>query len=211
MSNVTAVPIRPLAKGSIVKLWIALIVLVLAAGAIAWWGTAPLQVTTTQSGLRFRVIHEGTGEPATDQDVVLLRYQLHVTGPSNPVIQDSDESGQPVPLSAGSVVPGMAEAIRMMRAGGTYEFWMPPHLGYAGRLPPGAPFGPMDTLYFKVRVVQIGRGMAALQQMMGRPQGGPPGGEAQENMRELESGHGNPHAGAPEAATPPTGTGNSQN
>ena len=67
MSNVTAVPIRPLAKGSIVKLWIALIVLVLAAGAIAWWGTAPLQVTTTQSGLRFRVIHEGTGEPATDR------------------------------------------------------------------------------------------------------------------------------------------------
>ena len=66
----------------------------------------------------------------------------------------------------------------------------------------------MDTLYFRIQVLQIGRGMAGLQQMMGRPQGGGPGGEAQENMRELESEHANPHSGAPATdATPPTGSG----
>ena len=37
MSAVTAVPIRPIAKGSVLKLWLALVLLVAAAAALAWW------------------------------------------------------------------------------------------------------------------------------------------------------------------------------
>mgnify|MGYP006210717997 CR=1 FL=1 len=38
--SVTAVPIRPVRKGSVVKLWVALAALSLAAAGIAWAGTA---------------------------------------------------------------------------------------------------------------------------------------------------------------------------
>jgi hypothetical protein len=57
--SVTAVPIRPLARGSLLKLWIGLVVLALGAAAFAWFGTKPFQVVTTESGLRYRVIEEG--------------------------------------------------------------------------------------------------------------------------------------------------------
>ena len=39
MSAVTAVPLRPLARGSVLKLWLGLGLLVLVAAALAWWGT----------------------------------------------------------------------------------------------------------------------------------------------------------------------------
>ena len=61
MSEVTAVPIRPLARGSMLKLWLALIVLIAAAVGIAWVGTNAMQVTTTKSGLRYQIVEEGTG------------------------------------------------------------------------------------------------------------------------------------------------------
>ena len=72
--SVTAVPIRPLGRGSVLKLWIGLLLLALAAGALAWVGTAGQQVFTTASGLRYRVIEEGTGPTVTPADLVALKY-----------------------------------------------------------------------------------------------------------------------------------------
>ena len=54
-------PIRPLARGSVLKLWLALIVLVVAGAALAWVGTAPLQIVTTATGVRFQTLRAGTG------------------------------------------------------------------------------------------------------------------------------------------------------
>ena len=61
MSAVTAVPLRPLARGAVLKLWIGLLVLVLAAAGLAWWGTQGLQIVTLDSGVRYRVVEEGSG------------------------------------------------------------------------------------------------------------------------------------------------------
>ena len=163
--SVTAVPIRPLAKGSVLKLWIALAVLLGAAVALAWFSTAPLRVITTPSGLRFRTIAEGTGPTMTAADVVALRYKLYVNSPDSPVIQDSDEANQPFATTVPEVFPGFGEALQMMRAGGRYMIWLPPGLHVAGPLPPGAPFSAEDTLVFDIRVLQIAPGMAAQRQM----------------------------------------------
>src|SRR4051794_26099373 len=59
--SVTAVPLRPITKGSVAKLWIGLLLLALAAAAFAWWGTAGQQWTTTGSGLQYRVVKDGQG------------------------------------------------------------------------------------------------------------------------------------------------------
>ncbi|MGZ8361879.1 MAG: FKBP-type peptidyl-prolyl cis-trans isomerase [Allosphingosinicella sp.] len=171
--SVTAVPIRPLARGSVLKLWIGLLVLALGAAALAWVGTAGQQVTTTSSGLRYRVIEEGTGPTVTPADLVALRYKLRKE--DGTLIQDSDETGQPFVTGTEGVFPGFSEGLQLMQAGGRYVLWLPPGLHVQQPMPPGAPFTPEDTLVFEIEVMQIAPGMAAMQQMMGPPGGGPGG------------------------------------
>lgn len=173
--SVTAVPIRPLAKGSVLKLWLALIVLCAAGAAIAWIGTAPLQVLTTPTGVRFQTLRAGTGNKITPADLVAMRYRL--TKLDGTQIENSDDMGQPFVASSDRVFPGFGEAMAMMQQGGRYRIWLPPGQHAQGPLPPGTPFSAADTLVFDVTVLQVAEGMAAAQRMMGpQGQGAPPGG-----------------------------------
>ena len=199
--SVTAVPIRPIRKGSVLKLWLGIAALSLAGAGLAWVGTSALQVTTTASGLRYRVIEEGSGPTVTPADLVALRYKLRKA--DGTLIQDSEQTGQPFVTGTEGLFPGFSEGLQLMQAGGRYRLWIPPGLHVTGPMPPGAPFTPEDTLVFDVEVLQIAPGMAAMQQLMGPP-GAPPGGA--------------PGAGAPPAAgaapegegAPAPSTGNSQ-
>ena len=194
--SVTAVPIRPLARGSVVKLWLGLALLALAAAALAWFGTSGFQTTTTQSGLRYRVIEAGEGPTVTPADLVALRYQLRKD--DGTLIQDSDQTGQPFVTGTEGLFPGFSEGLQLMQAGGRYRLWIPPGLHVTGPMPPGAPFTPEDTLVFDVEVLQIAPGMAAMQQLMGGAgaPGGPGGGAAQDSVPEGAE----PGAAEPEAA-----------
>ena len=205
--SVTAVPIRPLARGSLLKLWIGLVVLALGAAALAWFGTVPLQVVTTDSGLRYRVIEAGEGPTVTPADLVALRYELRKA--DGTLIQDSDQTGQPFVTSTEGLFPGFAEGLQLMQAGGRYRLWIPPGLHVTQPMPAGAPFGPDDTLVFEVEVLQIAPGMAAMQQLMGGggAPGGPGGGAAQDSVPQGAEGS------EAEAAPPPaanSSAGNSQ-
>jgi hypothetical protein len=161
MSAVTAVPIRPIARGSVLKLWIALAVLAAAGAGLAWIGTAPLQVITLESGVRYRVLRQGTGPLMTPADAIGLRYKLHANDVAGPVIQDSEESGQPFVATTSDVFPGFAEGMQQMRAGGEYILWLPPGTHVQGQIPPAAPFTASDTLVFEISDVRIGAGRAA--------------------------------------------------
>ena len=167
--SATTVPIRPLARGSLLKLWLGILFLALVAAAVGWLGTAGQQVTTTESGLRYRVLKEGTGPTITPADLAALKYQLRKE--DGTLIQDSDQTGQPFVTGTDGLFPGFSEGLQLMQAGGRYRLWLPPGLHVTGPLPPGAPFTPNDTLVFDVEVLQIAPGMAAMQRMMG-PQGG---------------------------------------
>lgn len=165
MSAVTAVPIQPLARGSVLKLWLALLVLLAAAAGLAWWGTQSLQVVTLESGVRYRTLTSGHGPAMTPADVIAMRYKLHVGDIDAPVIQDSDESGQPFVTTTGEVFPGFAEGLQKMRAGGRYLLWLPPGTHSTMPPPPNAPFSQTDTLAFEIEVLQIVPGMAERRQM----------------------------------------------
>ena len=162
--SVTAVPIRPLKKGSVVKLWLGIASLALLAAALAWYGTRPLQIETTATGLRFQVLEEGTGDPVTAQDMAALHYQLSLE--DGTVIQNSEDQGQPFSTGTEGLFPGFSEGLQRMREGGRYRMWVPPSLGLQGQIPPGAPFDADDTLVFKVRLLRIERGAAAMQRQM---------------------------------------------
>jgi hypothetical protein len=187
MSAVTAVPIRPIARFSLVKLWLGLALLLLAAAGLAWMGTRAWQVQTLESGARYRVVREGRGPAVTPQDVFALNYKLHINGLDAPVAEDSAQQnqGQPFVATTSEIYPGFGEALQHMRAGGRYVLWLPPGTHVTGALPPRAPFRVSDTLVFEVELLQIAPGMAMarqaqlmqqLQQQMQMQQGGAPHG-----------------------------------
>lgn len=169
MSSVTAVPLQPLKKGSIAKLWIGLLVVVLLGVGLAWIGTAGQQVTTTASGVQYRTVDAGEGEPITAADLALV--QLEIRGPDGQVLQSAD---QPQPLSLQTSPPWLADVVSQMRQGGAYQVFVPAALLLEGQpAPPESPIQPGDRVEFRIRVAQIARGMAAMQQMMGGGPGGP--------------------------------------
>ena len=197
MSAVTAVPIRPLAKGTVLKLWLALLVLCVAGAALAWVGTSRLQIVTTETGVRFQTIVAGDGPTVTPADLVAMRYRP--TKLDGTEIEDSDQTGQPFVASTDRVFPGFGEAMQLMQAGGRYRIWIPPGQHVQGPMPPGAPFSAEDTLVFDIRVLQIAPGMAAMQNMMGPPGAPPPGAEG------LPPGALPPGAEGPPPGAPPPG------
>ena len=151
--SVTAVPLRPIAKGSVAKLWIGLLLLALIVGAFAWWGTAAQQWTTTPSGLKYRVVKEGQGPTGTDADVAVIEYTGRL---QDGTIFDSNVGKQPalLPVKPGGVIPGFSEGLHLMRKGGVYQLRIPGKLGYGERgAPPNIP--PNATLDFDIRVIQL--------------------------------------------------------
>jgi FKBP-type peptidyl-prolyl cis-trans isomerase FkpA len=177
--SVTAVPLRPVKKGSVLKLWIALGALLLIAAGVAWYGTAAHIFQTTPSGLQFRAIKEGVGPHPTATDVTLIQYTGRL--PDGTVF-DTNMNGQPLPMPAadGAAIKGFTEGLRMMRKGGTYRLRIPPQLGYgAAGQPPAIP--PNSTLEFDVKLLEFmpESVVRALQQQMiqQQMQGAQPGGQ----------------------------------
>ncbi len=146
--STTAVPLRPIAKGSLTRLWIGVATVAVAAGGLAWAGQRGLEpspssylahnahsdgVVTTDSGLQFKVIEEGEGPSPTTTDVALVGYKGTLL--DGTVFDENPQTAMPVD----GVVPGFSEGLQKMKKGGKYRLWIPPQLGYgeqaAGPIP----------------------------------------------------------------------------
>jgi hypothetical protein len=154
---------RPAKSGRAAALWLAFILLIAAAIGLAWIGAGSLRPEVTASGLQFRTIKAGTGEPITRADAALLDYVLMA---DDGTVLDSSESHQgPQPFTMDQVYPGFAEAMARMQEGGEYRFTMPQRLAFgAGSAPPGFPKN--SNLTFEVRVRKIARGGAEMMRQM---------------------------------------------
>jgi len=180
--SVTAVPLRPIAKGSVAKLWIGLLLLALVAAAAAWWGTAGQQWTTTPSGLQYRVVKEGQGATATDSDFVYIDYVGRL---QDGTVFDTTAGKQPalLPVRTGGLIPGFSEGLHKVKKGGVYKLRIPGKLAYGERgQPPSIP--PNATLDFDIRVAEIVpeatlRAMMMQQQLQQMQQQGQQGGGGQ--------------------------------
>ena len=184
--SVTAVPLRPLKKGSLVKLWLGIALLALLAAAAAWLTTGRLHYETTASGLQYRVIEAGEGPSPGATDLALINYTGRL---EDGTVFDSNEGGQPVPLPVNGSIPGFSEALQLMSKGATYRVRIPPNLAY-GPTGAGGVIPPNATLEFDVTLVDF-RALTPeqLQQM--------------EMMRALQQGGGMPEGA--EGAAPPDG------
>lgn len=207
MSSVTAVPLQPLKKGTIAKLWIGLLAVVLLGVGLAWIGTAKQQVSETSNGVRYRVVETGSGPTVTPADLVGLEFEIRKA--DGTVLDSTARSGQPLPASVDSPFPGLREVILQMREGGVYQVWAPAQVALGQALPPGAPVANDEVLEFRLRVGSILEGMAAMQQMMGGPggPGGPGGAPGGPGGPGAPGGPGGPAPTGPGAGPAPEGPG----
>ena len=154
---------RPAKGGRTVALWLAFLLIIAAGIGLAWVGAGSLRPVVTSSGLQFRTIKAGKGEPIGRADAALLDYIL--TGDDGSVLDSSESHGGAQPFAMDQVFPGFAEAMAKMQEGGEYRFTMPQRLAF-GSSPPPPNFPKNSALTFEVRVRKIARGGAAMMQQM---------------------------------------------
>lgn len=204
MSSVTAVPLRPIAKGSLTKLWIGVAALALCAGGLAWAGTAPYSasehgapaqflawnarqdgVVTTASGLQYKILSPGKGATPTDEDVVTIAYKGQLR---DGTVFDQAPSVQ---LPVAQMVPGFSEALKLMPRGSKFRLWLPPALAY-GEQSPSPQIPANSVLIFDVDMLQFASLADLQRQMMMGGMGGGAGGAAGAGAG---GGAGDPHGG----------------
>jgi FKBP-type peptidyl-prolyl cis-trans isomerase FkpA len=156
---------RPDRSGRTLALGLGFLLVIAAGVALAWIGAGSLRPTVTASGLQFRTIHAGKGDPIKRADAALMDYVL--TADDGTVLDSSESHGGAQPFAMEQVFPGFAEAMTRMQEGGQYRFTMPQKLAF-GSSPPPPGFPKNSNLTFEVRVEKIARGGAALlqQQML---------------------------------------------
>lgn len=111
-------------------------------------------VVTTASGLQYKVITEGTGKKPKLNDTVTVEYTGTLR--DGTVFDSTEKAGQPATFALDQVIPGWTEALQLMRAGSTYELYIPSNLAYGARTV-GNVIGPNETLIFKVKLLSIAK------------------------------------------------------
>ncbi|WP_265587653.1 FKBP-type peptidyl-prolyl cis-trans isomerase [Sphingomicrobium arenosum] len=172
--SVTQVPLRPIAKGSVAKFWLAMLALVVLGVAIAWVATRPLQAETTENGVSIRTLVEGEGETI---DVVDGAFVIYTGSLADGRVFDSSE-GRPIPMLPAQTVAGFSEALQAMRPGGSYKVRIPAELAYGDTPPPGSIIPAGADLYFDIEIADVVRGAALMMQQQQAPQQLPPEADA---------------------------------
>ncbi|QDK33320.1 FKBP-type peptidyl-prolyl cis-trans isomerase [Sphingomonas sp. IC081] len=177
MTEITRVPLQPVAKGAVAKIWIGVAALALAGAGVAY--------ATLPPAVHVSTIKAGSGDSPTLDDVVLINYKGTLPGGK---VFDQQKG---VPMALAEVVPGFGKALVKMQRGGKYDVEIPAALGYgakgAGPIPPNTDLQfEIELIDFKSRA-EIERQQRILQQLQqmqmqqgGAAAGGMPGGAAPE-------------------------------
>ena len=113
---------------------------------------APKKFTTTESGLKYRVLRAGTDPKPTARQAVTVHY--HGWLDNKKVFDSSYESGKTISFPLNAVIAGWTEGMQKVGKGGMIELEIPPNLGYGAR-GAGAAVPPNATLHFLVELKDI--------------------------------------------------------
>ena len=176
MSEIHRVPLQPIARGSLTKLWLGVLIALLIGVGIAW--------AARSEGVRVETLTAGTGAMPTPTDVVLVNYVGKLTDGTQ------FDKGDRVPMSLDQVVPGFGEGITRMQKGGKYRLTIPASKAYGTEEKRNPQTGQVvipansdlvfdiDLIDFKSReeIMRQQQMMQQMQQMQGGGPGGPPPG-----------------------------------
>ena len=166
MTEITRVPLQPIAQGALTKLWLGVAAALLIAGGIAW--------AAMPSAVKVETVLAGQGTSPTREDVVLINYKG--------MLADGKvfDQGKQVPLAVDGVVPGFTQALEQMQRGGKYKIMIPSELGYGSEV--NGPIPANSELIFEVELLDFKskaeieeqqRIMQQLQQLQGGAPGAP--------------------------------------
>lgn len=113
--------------------------------------TAKPGAETTDSGLIYTVLVEGSGASPQPTDRVMVHY--HGTLRDGTVFDSSLDRGEPVTFGLNQVIACWTEGVAKMKVGGKARLVCPPDIAYGDAGRPGIP--PGATLAFEVELLEI--------------------------------------------------------
>ncbi|MEO1044190.1 MAG: FKBP-type peptidyl-prolyl cis-trans isomerase [Pseudomonadota bacterium] len=167
--SVTRVPLHPIAKGSLTKLWLGVIIVLLAGAGLAWAGTAEVRnaFTTTENGVRVITLKDGeAGESPSSGDIALVNYEGRLTdgtvfdGADRTPLSLAGPDDPPIPGGPGPIIAGLREGMLTMEKGGRYRVLIPAELGYGAQGTPSIPAN--SDLEFEIELLDF-RSLAQLE------------------------------------------------
>ena len=108
-------------------------------------------VIATESGLLYKILRPGTGLRPTENDIARVHYRGTLLNGEE--FDSSFKRDKPIDFPVGKVRPAMKEILTMMREGGKWVFYAPPHLSYGTE--GSGPIGPNETLTTEVELLEI--------------------------------------------------------
>ena len=155
MTEITRVPLQPIAKGSLTKLWIGIVVVVLLAAGLAW--------AAVPKGVEVDTLTAGQGDSPTSDDIAFIHYTGKlpdgtVFDKSQPIplpVEGVLPAGTPMPLGEGETIPGFRSAVLQMQRGGKYDVHIPADEAYGAEPPEGSPIPPNSDLNFEIELVDF--------------------------------------------------------
>ena len=174
MTEITRVPLQPIARGSLTKLWLGVAAAVAVAGGVAWAAMPPL--------VSVKTVKAGEGASPTLDDVAFIDYTGRLK--SGQVFDQGK-----APLALREVVPGFTQALEQMQPGGKYKVVIPASLAYGDKAT--GPIPANSDLYFDIEVLGVMNRQAFEQQR-----------QIMQMMQQQGMGHGAPET-APQAAPQP--------
>ncbi len=108
---------------------------------------------TTESGLRYKTVKEGTGASPKATDVVSVHYAGKLV--DGTPFDSSFDRGEPAEFPLNRVIPGWTEGLQLMKEGGTTIFYIPSNLAYGEQGTPGGPIPPNAPLIFEVQLLKV--------------------------------------------------------
>ena len=114
---------------------------------------AKSDMTTTESGLKYKVLTKGTGNVHPKaKDTVTVHY--HGTLLDGTVFDSSVQKNRPATFPLNGVIPGWTEGVQLMVVGDKFKFEIPAKLAYGATSP--SPLIPANsTLVFEVELLEI--------------------------------------------------------
>lgn len=197
MTEITRVPLQPIARGSLTKLWLGVLAALLIAAGIAW-SAMPAQI-------RIETLKAGAGAKPAMGEIVFIKYTGTLA--DGTVFDKSPDQAFPipgilpdgVPMEVGGTVPGFTDGLLQMQKGGRYKLHIPAAKAYGAKPPQGSMIPANSDLDFTVELVEIMPKQEAeqrvqyAQQMMQ---------QVQQQMQAQQQGRGGRRGGAP---VPPPG------